>query len=210
MRDDDLRARLARVDPCPPDGSVTRSGNAPAHELLEAIMATPVDTTSAELATTERTRGRRWLLPAVAASAVGALAIGAALISGGAGSDTDRPAIASRLQLKAPDGSQMASCMMFDEKFLAGMSPAFGGTATQVGAVSVVIDVDTWYSPKGSEVDEVELTTGGGAQVALDGVEFEQGKRYLVTAADGNVNGCGYTGPATPELEASFERAFGK
>jgi hypothetical protein len=29
-----------------------------------------------------------------------------------------------------------------------------------------------------------------------------------VTATNGNVNSCGYTGAATPEMEAAFERAF--
>jgi hypothetical protein len=44
--------------------------------------------------------------------------------------------------------------------------------------------------------------------VALDGVDFQQGKRYFVTAAQGTVNGCGYSGPASAELEQAFAEAF--
>ncbi|HVE98616.1 MAG TPA: hypothetical protein VNA12_05495, partial [Mycobacteriales bacterium] len=179
MRDDDLRALLARVDPSPPAGSAERAREARAHELLEAIMATPVDTTPENLSRMETRRGRRWLLPAVAASAVGALAVGVVQMTGG-GDEPAKPAVAAkRLELKAPDGSQMASCLMFDEKFLADMSPAFAGTVRDVDADSVVIDVDRWYSPKNSDVTEVELTTGTAGSVALDGVEFQQGQRYL-------------------------------
>ena len=43
---------------------------------------------------------------------------------------------------------------------------------------------------------------------ALDGVDFGQGQRYLLTATGGVVNGCGFSGPATPELERAFDEAF--
>jgi hypothetical protein len=49
----------------------------------------------------------------------------------------------------------------------------------------------------------------GQTSVALDGVSFEQGKRYLVAATEGTVNGCGFSGPATPELQKSYDEAFG-
>jgi hypothetical protein len=39
-------------------------------------------------------------------------------------------------------------------------------------------------------------------------VDFQQGERYLVTATGGNVNSCGCTTAATPDMEAAFERAF--
>ena len=45
--------------------------------------------------------------------------------------------------------------------------------------------------------------------MALDGVELVAGEEYLLTATDGVVNGCGFSGPSTPELEAAFDEAFG-
>jgi hypothetical protein len=35
------------------------------------------------------------------------------------------------------------------------------------------------------------------------------GEQYLITATDGNVNYCGFSGPSTPELRSAFEEAFG-
>ena len=50
---------------------------------------------------------------------------------------------------------------------------------------------------------------GATTSVALDGVEFTQGKQYLVAATNGSVNGCGFSGPADPQLTAAYEQAFG-
>jgi hypothetical protein len=40
-------------------------------------------------------------------------------------------------------------------------------------------------------------------------VPFEAGGQYLITAYDGNVNYCGFSGPSTPELRSAYEEAFG-
>ena len=45
--------------------------------------------------------------------------------------------------------------------------------------------------------------------VALDGVEFVVGRRYLVTVVNGEVQICGVSAPATPELEALYEQWYG-
>jgi hypothetical protein len=95
----------------------------------------------------------------------------------------------------------------FEVRYLAKMSPAFAGTVVTVGEDSVVLDVDRWYT--GGDADRVQLEARGGDAVALGyGVDFAEGERYLVTAAEGTVNGCGYSGPATPELERAFDTAF--
>ena len=44
---------------------------------------------------------------------------------------------------------------------------------------------------------------------ALDGVDFRTGERYLLSATDGTVLGCGLSGLATPDLERAFAEAFG-
>ena len=91
------------------------------------------------------------------------------------------------------------------------MPVAFAGTVTGVAPEQVTLEVDRWYrAPAGGEVDVVTLTTPAATSSAVfDGVAFSSGDRFLVTATDGAVNGCGLSGPATAELEASFERAFG-
>jgi len=53
------------------------------------------------------------------------------------------------------------------------------------------------------------LQGAAGSPALIDGFEFQVGQQYLITAAEGNVNFCGYSGLATPELTAAFEAAFG-
>ena len=53
------------------------------------------------------------------------------------------------------------------------------------------------------------LHAQGGLEALIAGFDFVEGERYLITAAEGSVNFCGYSGPADPTLTAAFEDAFG-
>jgi hypothetical protein len=54
------------------------------------------------------------------------------------------------------------------------------------------------------------LTNAGPDMVALLGAtEFTVGQDYLVSASEGGVSVCGFTGPASPELQAAYDQAFG-
>lgn len=209
---DRLRARLARIDPAAAPGDPMTSRPAP--ELLErAMSATPSATPAAPASDapgpglTSRARRRPARAAALAAAAAAAVALGgAALLSGG---DEAGPGAApTTLALRLPDPLAMASCVAFDEALLADMSVAFAGTVTGVAGDTVTLDVTRWY--KGGSADVVTLDTPGEhSSASLDAVAFEQGRDYLVTAtAEGTVNGCGFSGAATPGLTASFERAF--
>ena len=203
---DDLRARLARIDPAAA-GPVDPVTSPRAHELLERTMQT-LDTHSDLDRVAAR---RRWHRPALAAAAAVAV-IGIALAATQLTSeDAPKTAAPTTVALAVPGGGgvTMSSCIMFDVAILKDMPVAFGGVVTSVTPGKVVLDVDHWYKPADNDVTTVELATADGNTVALDGVEFVQGKRYLVTATDGNVNTCGYTGEATAELESSFSQAFG-
>jgi hypothetical protein len=99
--------------------------------------------------------------------------------------------------------------MVFDVALLAGfrrLSPAFAGTATSVEGETVTVTVDRWYT--GGDATTVDLQSTAGSPALIDGFEFEVGQQYLITAAQGNVNFCGDSGPATPELTAAFDAAF--
>jgi DNA-directed RNA polymerase specialized sigma24 family protein len=61
----------------------------------------------------------------------------------------------------------------------------------------------------GEQADVVTLTAGTDVSVALDGVEFVDGQRYLVTVLNGEVQICGISAPATPELEALCDQWYG-
>ena len=112
------------------------------------------------------------------------------------------------LELTMPDtGGALASCLPLTAEYLAEMSPAFAGTVTDVGDDTVSMRVDRWYA--GSGPDEVALEIPPGAHAALIGeIDFREGGSYLITAVDGTVNLCGYSGEATAELQALFDAAF--
>jgi hypothetical protein len=141
-----------------------------------------------------------------AAAAVLALGVGTAVLAGGG----DSPAAKAKttLGLKAPasaGGPVMGSCIMFSVDILKDMPVAFGGTVTGVSAGTVTLDVDRWFKGGGADVVTIAVPE---TNTSVGTVDFVQGKRYLVTATDGTVNSCGYTGEATQDLEASFEQAF--
>jgi hypothetical protein len=191
----DERDRLRRLDPAPADLDPVESPRA--RELLERVMS---DT---DLSTPSTSRTKRALAVAAGVAALAA-AGGLALAARDGGAASERT---TRTALSLQAGDAMASCIPFDVKFLKDMTPAFAGTVTSVDGDTVVLDVTKVYA--GQVGDEVVLTQpGGSSSAALDGVAFEEGKDYLVTAAQGVVNGCGYSGAATAELRASFEQAF--
>ena len=102
----------------------------------------------------------------------------------------------------------MGSCVPFDVKTLGDMPVALAGTVTAADPGKVTLTVDHWY--KGGNADQVTIAQPDPqSSVALDGVSFEEGKRYLLTATNGTVNGCGFSGAATPDLEKSYQQAFG-
>jgi hypothetical protein len=153
-----------------------------------------------------RSAGRR-LAVAGGATLAAAAAVTTGVLVWGGGVPADEP---TTLDLALSEQAATASCIQFSEDVLADMPVAFAGTVTTVGDDEVVLDVDRWYT--GGDADSVRLDVPGGigpeAAALWYGVDFQRGERYLVTATGGNVNSCGYTGAATPEMEAAFERAF--
>jgi hypothetical protein len=209
--DDALRVRLARLDPAGPGTAVEPVDGPRVTTDLERVMQTDLSTEELSRSETPSTRRRPWLIGASAA-AVAAVAIAASFVLGG-GDDgatpgtPDKPKTTLALTV-AGGGPTMASCIMFEINFLREMPVAFGGTVTSVQPDKVTVAVDHWY--KGGTADEVTVAVREPGTVALDGVEFTEGQKYLITATDGNVNTCGFSGPATPELTRSFEQAFGQ
>ncbi len=119
--------------------------------------------------------------------------------------DEPAPTAVTTLALQAAEPDASMRCVPFTAEFLAAMPVAFGGTVTAVASGVATLDVDRWF--KGGTADSVTIATPT-TESSIDTVELVQGKRYLVTATNGSVNGCGYSGEATPELEGFFEQAF--
>lgn len=147
---------------------------------------------------------KRWV-PAMAAVVIVAVAVGAFLFSG---ANEPAPIAGPPLQLSLGEDNALASCIIFDVAILRDMPLAFEGTVTAVDGAKGTLTVDHWY--KGGDAGEVVLTGGSEQMVSLIGAfPLEVGSSYLITATDGFVNFCGYSGPATPELRGYFEEAFG-
>jgi hypothetical protein len=196
---DELRARLSRIDPVGPGVPVDPATSPRAAELMERAMQ------SADQTTVDLPRRRRgpvfW--GAIGTAAAAAAVVGIVVVVGG--SAGDRP---TTLALSLPAADVASSCLAFDVAFLGEIPVAFAGTVTAADTEQVTLDVDHWY--RGGDADAVTLAVPDGqTSAALDGVDFRDGERYLVTATDGTVNGCGYSGPATPQLEDAFAEAFG-
>lgn len=148
---------------------------------------------------------RNWI-PAVAAVAALVVAIGGVITLGDPPGAT--PQAASPMELNAGGEDAMASCIMFSPEELERVAEiAFEGTVTAVDGPEVTLSVDRWFRG-GGETTEVVLNAPLGMEALIGGIPFAVGEQYLISAQDGNVNYCGFSGPATPEFRAAFETAF--
>jgi len=202
MHDDDLQARLRDADPAlrapAPDPSWI---DTLAQSTMEAPMNTP------EPAAGSR---RTWILTAAAAVVVAALGFGGWTALQGTDERPNQVATEKTVTtLKAPakaDTSQM--CMRVEPASVAQMQVAFDGTVSAVNGDEVTLEVSKWYV--GGDTDQVKLTQiSNDGMIALEGgIQLEQGQRYLVTAHDGVVNGCGFSALWSQELQDVFDQAF--
>jgi hypothetical protein len=203
MNDDELRNRLARLDP-QADAPVDPITSPRAQDLLERTMST--DT----LTETQAPAPRRNRLLLAATAGVAAAGIVAAVVIT-SGDNPAAPAKKTVLALKAPPGAggpTTSMCIQFSVDQLKTEPVAFAGKATSVDASSVSLDVTKWY--KGGTADVVTVSTPDRSSIALDGMTaFQVGKDYLVSAFDGTVVGCGFSGEDSAELRGAFEQAFG-
>jgi len=187
-------------------------------------MSADLDVRPAEpVATDPRRRTRTtWL---VAAAAVAAIAAGGAFaVSGLTGNDAGAPqadhpassipaqggsvgapAAGQTTQLTA--GSDGARCAQMTPAILGQYDQAFEGTVTSVEGDTVTFETTDVYN---GQVGETVVLTAPPAGVAklINQPSFVVGQPYLVSAYQGAVSMCGYSGAATPELQSVYEKAF--
>lgn len=205
---DELRNRIRRIDPMGPEVE-TRSVSE-SREMMEAVMSNPTNAkpterhsekTLQELLPTASTGGSiaisrpiAWIAAATAIVVVAAFAL---LNSGGS----------APLILSAGESDPaLMSCLPFSVDILDDMEVAFEGTVTSVDGDLLTLDVVKWY--RGGETAQVQITAPLGMEALIGGIPFEVGGSYLVSASNGVVSYCGYTGVATPDFRAAYELAF--
>jgi hypothetical protein len=205
---DDLEARLRRADPAGLDAPIRPADGPDAGILRRTIMDMDDEILTADSVTGRTAPPPFWRRPIVL-GAIGAAAAAAVVITVVALTTGDDPvplAARTTVTYDMAAGSAMQSCMQLSEIPAPVGAAALGGTVVSVDAEQVVLDVDHWYT--GGDADRVQLK-GADEHVALDGVEFVVGERYLVTAAEGTVMVCGISGPDTPELEQLYTEWYG-
>lgn len=170
-------------------------------------------------------RPRGVVLVAAAAAVVLAAAAGGFLLRGGdepartatdttthtatdTATDTATVAAPAVSDLSLPPNDSMGMCLAFSVEELAKAPVAFGGEVTEISGDEVLVDVEQWY--RGGESDQVRLTAPDTSMTSLGySIDFEVGSRYLISAYDGVVNICGFSGPWTQEMGDAYAEAFG-
>jgi hypothetical protein len=198
---DQLRQRLARLDPMHPGVGTEPLTTESSRNLLEEIVSTPV---TEQPPAAPEPKPNRWLFGVAAAAALVVVVGGAIALSGGG---EDPVASGPPLELHAGGEDPMAMCIVFSVEELAKAPVAFEGTVTSVEGETITLDIDQWF--KGGDAAQVVLHAPAGMEALIAGIPFEVGSQYLITAYDGNVNYCGFSGPSTPELRSAYEQAFG-
>jgi hypothetical protein len=192
MDERELRNRLKKIDPVS-SGVETRSvSDERSQQMLEKIMDQTV-----------KRNPNRMVQYLVGAAAVVALVIGGFAVFGG---PADPQAPATAMELSLGDGDAMASCLAPSADVLRDMQIAFRGTATEIEGEYVTLSVDEWYV--GGTEGVVRLFAPAGLEALIGVIDFQQGDSYLISAWDGTVNYCGFSGEATPELQAMYDEAF--
>jgi hypothetical protein len=205
--DDELRARLSQIDPLPSSVPVDPFTSLAAQDLLERIMATEINSKSQKI--TDKLWRKPGVLTGVAAAVITLAIVAISVTSGGPATPTKAKTTVALKVAGGGTSTSSASCIQFSIAFLREMSTAFSGTVAKTDQGTVTLTVDHWY--KGGTAEVVTITKLAGdanAAVSIDGVDFVQDKRYLVTATNGTVNSCGFSGEATPALEKAFAEAF--
>lgn len=196
MENEDLRSRLQKLDPTASGVEIKSVDEESSQKMLETIMSQSVGSEGIRPA---------WYLMGAAAIAV--VAFGAVTLFGGA---TSPDVVASpdddAIELTVGAEDTLASCMALTPELLRDVPLAFAGTVTTVEGERATLTVDEWFV--GGDATTVSLLAPSGFEALIGGIDFEEGKSYLVSAYDGVVNYCGFSGEETPELRAIYDEAF--
>lgn len=223
--DEDLRALLAAADPAVALPPADPDGMARLMEDLMSEHTDPRPDPSTE-SRTDHLHHRSPLTWAVAAAAalviVGGIAVallgaggdegpGSAapevVDSSGAAVETEDAASVTELTL---DGSAPATRCLAPEsapQVVAAQTLAVDATVESISGGVVTLAPTTFYTGEPTNLVVVSEPSGD-LQRLLAGVDFIEGERYLVSATDGRVTLCGFTGPYTDTLASVYERAF--
>jgi len=197
MENEDLRSRLQKLDPTASGVEIKSVDEESSQKMLETIMSQSVGSEGIRPA---------WYL--MGAAAVAIVAFGAVTLFG-SGSTPDVAASPDEDAVELTVGAEdtLASCMALTPELLRDVPLAFAGTVTTVEGEYATLTVDEWFV--GGDATTVRVFAPDGFEALIGSIDFQEGKSFLVSAYDGVVNYCGFSGEETPELRAVYDAAFG-
>ncbi|WP_323791786.1 hypothetical protein [Nocardioides sp.] len=231
--DEDLRALLATADPA---AALPPADPAGVARLMEDLMPEmPEHTDVHEGVTTEnradhlRQRSRlTWIVAAAAAAViVGGVAF---VLIGGSGEDgpgsagsevvdsrvtgdadgaIDPGEAASVTELTLSGDASAARCLTPESapQVVAAQTLVVDAVVESISGGVVTLAPTTFYAGEATDLVTVSEPEGDLTRL-LAGVEFTEGGRYLVSATDGRVTLCGFSGPYSASLAGIYKRAF--
>lgn len=214
-RDDELRTLLRRSDP---SRSLEPADPAGLARLLEDTM-TDLDTRPVHLGTRDtgtRDRGPfTWLVAAAAAAII--LGAGGVALSGLGGDDPAPQATDPTSTGPTTDEANVTQltagppvtgrCAVPTPATVGTAEQAFAGTVTAIEGDTVTLQTTDVYT--GEVAGEVQVAAPPEhLQALISAVQFEVGGSYLVSATDGQVSVCGFSGQASGPLQQLYNEAF--
>ena len=214
--DPDLRALLQSADPA--------SDLAPADptrvaRLLEDTMTDQLTDESRADGTHHRSR-LTWIVAAAAAVLIG----GGVLFAVTQGDDEPVPPTAGEgvtdpsassdpirtvTELTASGDAAAAKCLTPEAapEVVASQTTVVDGVVDSISGSAVTLEPTKFYAGEPTDVVVVQAP-GPDMQALLSAVTFEEGKRYLVAATDGQVTLCSFSAEYSDELAAVYAEAF--
>ena len=214
--DDRLRALLRGGDPA---RSLRPADPAALQNLLGDIMSADLEIRPADPGPAEPRRRTRatWL---VAAAAVVAIAAGGAFaVTGLTGNDAGAPQAdqpSTTAAVGAPVKGQTTDLTVTTQarcvaqptaELLAQYDQAFEGQVTAIEGDTVTLQTTGVYNGQVGETVQVTAPPAG-LDKLINQLQFQVGGTYLVSAYQGSVSMCGFSGPATGDLRLLFQKAF--
>ena len=99
-------------------------------------------------------------------------------------------------------------CMVPNAEVLSRQTLAFDGVVRSITRGQATLEPSRFYAGAATDVVVVK-TPDDDLRALLAAVKFREGERYLVSATDGRVTLCGFSGPFTEERAALYDEAFG-
>lgn len=175
----------------------------------------PDDDTLTEESRRTGTRGRSPLTWLVAVTVVLVIAGATLFALLGRDSDDDEPPSGTTSGAVAPDTVELVAevsserCMLPDVGILRQQDLAFDGVVRSVAGGHATLEPTHFFAGDETGVVIVKAPDGD-LQALLSAVDFREGERYLVSATDGRVTLCGFSGPHTEALAQLYAEAFAR